>query len=272
MATTTPAAKIDRQTTTPFLLKLFYRQSAFHRLEEFSPYAHSPPPPHLQIYTWPSCTLRELTHLLVTALPSLLPSPAIGTRLSFRLIFPDTKGAAMAATGGGRGADNGNVPPGRYLSKGLGSVIIGGGGPGVEEDDVELPTSRAAAAAALDRLEGDADKTLADARFVIGDYVSCCILPPGPDGSVATGPPPVPASRGYGPPPSRDYGGRGPGGRENGFGDRYGGGGYGRRGPGPRYDGGRMGGGVPIGEWRRGEIPRGEPAPYGRGRGRPRPY
>ncbi|KAK8182849.1 Sin3 associated polypeptide p18-domain-containing protein [Phyllosticta citribraziliensis] len=246
---------IDRQTTTPFLLKLFYRQSAFHRLEEFSPYANSPPPPHLQIYTWPSCTLRELTHLLVTALPSLLPSPAIGTRLSFRLIFPDTKGAAMAATGGGRGADNGNVPPGRYLSKELGSVIIGGGGPGVEEDDVVPPTSRAAAA--LDRLEGDADKTLADARFVIGDYVSCCILPPGPDGSVATGPPPVPASRGYGPPPSREYGGRG---RENGFGDRYGAGGYGRRGPGPR------------GEWRRGEIPRGEPAPYGRGRGRPRPY
>ncbi|KAL1637791.1 hypothetical protein SLS56_000346 [Neofusicoccum ribis] len=261
---------VDRQTTTPFLLKLFYRSNAFHRLDEFSPHSSAPSPPHLQIYTWPTCSLRELTHLLVSALPSLLPDPAIGTRLSFRLIFPDTRGAASARDTG----------PGRYLSKELGSVIVGGGGPGVEEDD----DGDAAAPAttngrgALDKLEGDADKTLADARFVIGDYVSCCILPPGADGSVATGPPP--ASR-Y--PSARDYGmGRGgpPPPRENGYGDRSYGGGYGRRGGGPRYEGGGRlgggGGGVPLGEWRRGEIPSGGPPPGGYGRGRggrgPRPY
>ncbi|GME48454.1 Sin3-associated polypeptide sap18 [Neofusicoccum parvum] len=267
------APKVDRQTTTPFLLKLFYRSNAFHRLDEFSPHSSAPSPPHLQIYTWPTCSLRELTHLLVSALPSLLPDPAIGTRLSFRLIFPDTRGAASARDTG----------PGRYLSKELGSVIVGGGGPGVEEDDDGDGAAAAPATTngrgALDKLEGDADKTLADARFVIGDYVSCCILPPGADGSVATGPPP--ASR-Y--PSARDYGmGRGgpPPPRENGYGDRSYGGGYGRRGGGPRYEGGGRlggggGGGVPLGEWRRGEIPSGGPPPGGYGRGRggrgPRPY
>ncbi|KAB2569238.1 Histone deacetylase complex subunit SAP18 [Lasiodiplodia hormozganensis] len=271
-------AKVDRQTTTPFLLKLFYRSNAFHRLDEFSPHSSAPPPPHLQIYTWPTCSLRELTHLLVSALPSLLPDPAIGTRLAFRLIFPDTRsggggGGAAGAGGGGPGG------PGRYLSKELGSVIVGGGGPGVDDDDAAAPAATTTATngrGALDRLEGDADKTLADARFVIGDYVSCCILPPGADGSVATGPPP--ASR-Y--PASRDYGMSrgGPPPRENGYGDRSYGGGYGRRGGGPRYEGGGRlggGGGVPPGEWRRGEIPSGGPPSGGYGRGRggrgPRPY
>ncbi|KAL1634409.1 hypothetical protein SLS58_010697 [Diplodia intermedia] len=196
------AAKVDRQTTTPFLLKLFYRSNAFHRLDEFSPHSSAPPPPHLQIYTWPTCSLRELTHLLVSALPSLLPDPAIGTRLAFRLIFPDTRSGGGGGGGGGPGGPGGGGPggPGRYLSKELGSVVVGGGGPGVDEDDAATaaatttttPTAPAnGRGGALDKLEGDADKTLADARFVIGDYVSCCILPPGADGSVAAGPPPA---------------------------------------------------------------------------------
>ncbi|KAF2143479.1 uncharacterized protein K452DRAFT_325994 [Aplosporella prunicola CBS 121167] len=239
-------SKYDRQTTTPFLLKLFYRTNSFHRLEEFSPYASSPPP-HLQIYTWPTCTLRELTHLLVSALPSVVPSPAIGTRLAFKLIFPDARDAAS-------GRDNG---PARYVSKDLGSVVIGAGGPGVDDE--------ANGRSELDRLEGDADKTLHAARFIIGDYVSCAIFPPLSDGSVAPPPPRERYSR------AGEFGmSRGGGGppRENGYG-----GGYGRRGGG-RYDGpGRLGsGGVPSGEWRRGEVPSGGPGGYGRGRGRGRPY
>lgn len=258
------AAKVDRQTTTPFLLKLFYRSNAFHRLDEFSP--HHAAPPHLQIYTWPTCSLRELTHLLVSALPSLLPDPAIGTRLAFRLIFPDTRSAGGDAASG----------PGRYLSKELGSVVVGGGGPGVTTDDEnheddDNAASNGRGGALLDKLEGDADKTLADARFVIGDYVSCCILPPGADGSVAAGPPPPAGRYGMGrggPPPPR----------ENGYGDRAYGGGYGRRGGGSRFEGGGRlgGGGVPLGEWRRGEVPTGGPPQGGYGRGRggrgSRPY
>lgn len=229
------------------------------RLEEFSPHSSSPPPPHLQIYTWPTCTLSELTSLLLTALPSLLPTPAVGTRLAFRLIFPDTRESARPG-------------PGRYLHKDLGSVVVGAGGPGVRGEDGGDGDNATAPSAAARDLEGDAEKSLQGARFVIGDYISCAILPPLADGGVAALPAPTSGfagrSGGYG--PSRA--GLGP--RENGYGPSpsHSGGGYGR----PR--GGRMGyesrgGGVPAGEWRRGEIPSGPPTGvYGRGRGRGRPY
>lgn len=121
------------------------------------------------------------------------------------------------------------------------------------------------------RLEGDPEKTLRDARFVIGDFISVAVLPPGPDGSVALG---------YG-----GRGGRGRGGGEfgggGGRGGGYGGGdtgfrgrgrgGFGGGGGGGGFSGvgGRVGdGGVPVGEWRRGErVPEGRGG-YGRGRGR----
>ncbi|PYI23753.1 hypothetical protein BO99DRAFT_439598 [Aspergillus violaceofuscus CBS 115571] len=213
---------MSRQTTTPFHLKLFYRQSTYHPLSDFSPApagsAHpgdrttttprgSLPAHHLQIYTWPTCSLRELAHLLTSTLPHLLPEVPIGTRLSFRLIYPDTKGAAMNLGDHGRG---------RYLAKEMGSVVIaprgyedaddvdgdgagdhqeekrdgeGGGGPG--------PRARAAAAGAFRMSGADAEKTLQDFRFVIGDYVDCAIVPPLEDGSVAP-PPPVGAGGGGG--------------------------------------------------------------------------
>ncbi|KAI5310266.1 hypothetical protein KEM55_009235 [Ascosphaera atra] len=189
--------QIDRQTTVPFHLKLFYSQNTFHPLSDFpTPNPGSdyvpPLPPHIQIYTWQSCTLRELATLLTSAIPSLLPEPAVGTRVSFRLIYPDTKGAIMA------GPDS----KGRYLSKDLGSVIIGASSDGEEEDaeqghegsrereeeEEEKPRARKNG-----RIVGeDADRTLQDMRFVIGDYVDCAIQAPLADGSVA---PPLPMPR-----------------------------------------------------------------------------
>ncbi|KAL4934086.1 SAP18 family protein [Aspergillus undulatus] len=256
-----PKPKIDRQSTTPFHLKLFYRQNAYHNLSDFAPNisshssssgsfggplsgpnsirARSPPPQpptaanlpaHLQIYTWQSCTLRELSQLLTSSLPSMLPDPPIGTRLCFRLIYPDTKGAAIM----------GPDARGRYLSKELGSVIIG-----PRESVEEQESSRngpSGSGRGPFRLQGnDAEKTLQEARFVIGDYVDCAILPPLEDGSVA------PAIAG-------GSGGRGLGGgigggmrafRDNGFGGGRGGRGGGR--------GGLGGERIPPGDWRRGE-------------------
>lgn len=155
-------------------------------------------------------------------------------------------------------------------------MVIGG-----QNEDIEMAID---GAAGLGKLEGDAEKTLADARFVIGDYISCAIFPPLPDGSVA---PLSQADRGYpiggrfGGPREGGYSRGGHGGRtENGFG---GGGGYGA----PRGGFGGRGGGrggygaergfgapnVPVGEWRRGErIPDGPGGGFGRGRGRGRPY
>jgi len=143
-------------------------------------------------------------------------------------------------------------------------VVIGGDGPGVLPPETERVVTSGPMAG---RLEGEPEKTLQDARFVIGDYITCAILAPNADGEVVGPPLPVMGGR------MRAFGGPSP--RENGFGGR--GGGFGGAGPRGGMRGGAgfrgMAEGVPSGEWRRGErIP--EPARGGYGRGPPRrgPY
>ncbi|KAH8890899.1 hypothetical protein GQ53DRAFT_866516 [Thozetella sp. PMI_491] len=138
----------------PFLLRLFYRTGAFHRPDEFTTTSHLPK--HISVYTWPSCTLAELSHHLAAASPPLLPDPAVGTRLSFRLIFADTRG-------------NANQPP-KYTVKDLGSLVIGGSGLGITDSEDEEAQEAPG--------DGDAFKTLGDSKLVVGDYVSVAILPP----------------------------------------------------------------------------------------------
>lgn len=208
-------------------------------------------PPHLQIYTWQSCTVSELTHLLITALPSLLPSEYAGTRIAYRLIFPDMNAPSRPGT----------LP--RYIARDLGSVVVGATGVdslsndlgdrgGVKEEEKEQDEEKTAenAKEALKQLTGELSKTLLDARFVIGDYISAAILPPLADGSVQDVPPPPAGPSARGPPPREPmngYGGRG------GDFDRFGGGRGGRGGG--RFEERRGGGAFPQGEWRRGEAP-----------------
>jgi len=135
------------------------------------------------------------------------------------------------------------------MTKDLGSIVIGQGGPGVE-DVLEGP------------LEGDSEKTLQDARFVIGDFVCCAILPPLDGGGVA---PPIVGGSGGGRGGYGFTGGRGGGdfGRLQ-RGDMGGGGGFRGGGRGGRGGFGQQS--VPMGEWRRGErLPEGPAG--GRGRG-----
>ncbi|SPQ22490.1 3bd10383-4447-418e-85be-28c76e42f17e [Thermothielavioides terrestris] len=145
-------AELRRDESPPFLVKLFYRTGAFHRPDEFNTPSL---PPHLSIHTWKNCTLTELSHHMVDASPRILPDPAVGTRLAFRLIYADTR-------------DRMDRPP-RYVVKDLGSVVLGAGGPGAGPDE-GVPADEPG--------EGDGAKTLADARFMTGDYISCAILPP----------------------------------------------------------------------------------------------
>ncbi|KAJ5819020.1 Sin3 associated polypeptide p18 [Penicillium riverlandense] len=272
-----PKPAINRQTTTPFHLKLFYRQNNFHPLSDYSISAPpprrgpggplsgpnairapSPPlpaataaplPPHLEIYTWQSCTLRELSQLLTSALPSLLPDPPVGTRLCFRLIYPDAKAAAIG------GPDT----RGRYLSRDLGSVVVGPrDSPYRGEEDADEKQEARPRPGPLRFQGSEADRALLDVRFIIGDYVECAILPPLEDGSVA---PPVRGASG----PSQAGGGMRAF-QENGFGGRRGRGGGGpsrvdRGGP-PNF---------PAGDWKRGErLPEGGRG--GRRRGGWAPY
>ncbi|XP_044717532.1 sin3 associated polypeptide p18 (SAP18) domain-containing protein [Hirsutella rhossiliensis] len=154
----------DGDLPAPFLVHLVYRTSAFHRPDEFTPTSL---PPHVSFYTWPHCTLSELAMELAASKPSALPYPAIGTRLAFQLVYPDLRGAPPV---------NDTSP--RYAVKDLGSIVIGQGGPGAE-------TSGFGDSVSASRGEQDIGRTLGDARFVVGDYVSCAILPPLSDGSVA---------------------------------------------------------------------------------------
>jgi len=135
-------------------------------------------------------------------------------------------------------------------------VVIGDGGPGILPSEEEAATVSGGQMAGP--LEGEPEKTLQDARFVIGDYVSCAVLPPMENGGVAP-PPSGPARGGFG--AGRGDFGRGGsmGPRENGYG--------GFRGRGGQRGRGDFGGGfVPTGEWRRGErVPDGPSG--GRGRG-----
>ena len=257
-----PKPAINRQTTTPFHLKLFYRVSNFHPLSDYSipapprrgggpvsgpnairapsPPAAAPLPPHLEIYTWQSCTLRELSQLLTSALPSLLPDPPVGTRLCFRLIYPDARGAAIM----------GPDARGRYVSKDLGSVIVAPRDSAHYADEED--TADARPRPGPPRFQGsEADKALQDARFIVGDYIECAILPPLDDGSVA------PALRGGSGPPQMGGGGGGMRAfRENG---------YGRPGRGGPRGGDRGPPSLPVGDWKRGErLPEGG----GRGGGR----
>ncbi|KAJ4398856.1 hypothetical protein N0V91_009907 [Didymella pomorum] len=176
-------------------------------------------------------------------MPSLLPQPYAGARIAFRLVYPDIQGSSRPGA------------QGRYISRDIGSVIVGAR---AVNDDVEMGDSDGAMVAeALKQLNGDPDKTLGDAKFLIGDYVTCAVLPPLPDGSVPAAPPPV-SGPGRGAPGG--YGGRG----DFGFGRGGRGGRYDDRRP---FDDRRPSGGVPSGEWRRGEAPPEREPGYGRGRG-----
>ncbi|KAK4085565.1 uncharacterized protein Triagg1_555 [Trichoderma aggressivum f. europaeum] len=131
--------------TSPFLVRLFHRTGSFHRPEEFA----SPSlPSHVSIYTWSTCTLYELALELAAAKPSALPSPTIGTRLSFQLVCPDLRGTSTVNTG----------QP-KFAVKELGSIVIGEGYPGAENPDEADPD-------VMMRDDNGKDKTLADWRFV----------------------------------------------------------------------------------------------------------
>ena len=215
-----------------------YSLTSVSRPEEFSNLDKVPQ--HITLYTWPNCTLTELAHHLADSDQSPLPSPAVGARLSFRLIFADTRRSAGA----------------KFTSQDLGSIVLGSEG-GSSDDNGASTGGRA-----FDTSKAGS-KTLADAKFIVGDFISVAIQPTG-EGATGISPTSGRFPRGLSagdatspmgvlPPPRRDNflsgrdnargrgrGGpiRGPGGGRN---DRR------------FFDKDRSWEGVPHGEWKRGE-------------------
>ncbi|KIW05083.1 uncharacterized protein PV09_04231 [Verruconis gallopava] len=199
---------MDRNAVAPFLVKLFYKEGGHNRVDAFHPI--EPTPPYIEIYTWLTTTLDELAHEVTERLKRILPDPVIGTRLDFELVFPDMRSQPR---GDGYGS---------YQKKPLGSVIVGAGGPGVPVGDGAVQRGSYVAS--------DESKTLADAKFVIGDYIDCAFYPPLANGDIAI--------------PQRGVMGRHGPPRENG---------YWSVSMGSRRGGRSIGSGLPAGEWRRGD-------------------
>lgn len=223
----------------------------------------------MPVYALPSYTLSELTHHLAAAQnPAILPDVCIGTRIAFRHVYENARHAAVEGQGNGNGRLEGmggisSAP--RFIIKDIGSVVIGGGGPGAPTTSLEamddyvipseLPTDEDGHIMSTGHSSGDdGNTTLADARIAPGEYLSCAILPPLANGCVApassarsgrgSGIGEAPASRMPPPPPSGASAARSMDSR------------YGRRDR-DTYQGGGSGPsnrGVPSGGWRRGDA------------------
>jgi len=191
--------EIDREKVCPLLLRVFCANSRHNNLSDYN--RGKVPPNELQIYTWMDATLRELTSLVREVNPE---SRKKGTYFDFAVISPQN----------GRGM---NAPNGvfcHYASRDIGTTVSGTKGM-------------------------DDNKTLTQARFVIGDYVDIAITPPNPGGGGRAhrldriGDPRDRDHRGgFGDGPRRGGGGFGDRGGGGGFGDRGDGGGFGNRGRG----------------------------------------
>ncbi|KAI9147965.1 Histone deacetylase complex subunit SAP18 [Paramyrothecium foliicola] len=136
----------------PFLVKLFHRNGQYYRHTSPEEFASSSLPAHISIYARLDCTLKELALELATVEPSILPSPSIGTRLAFQLVCPDLRATSAIN----------NAQP-RFAVKELGSIVIGQGSLAAEDlGEAEIPVTA----------DKDNGKTLREAHFVVGDYVS----------------------------------------------------------------------------------------------------
>ncbi|GAA6041770.1 hypothetical protein JCM8097_008325 [Rhodosporidiobolus ruineniae] len=155
--------KVDREKTCPSLLRVFVKPNAHHPDTDFSTTSLPTQDEH-QLYTWRDTTLREILLLLRDAAPALRAAPL--ARYSLRLVFWD--------------ADHD-----RFTSEELAVIAA--------KDLLTPPGSSAAAASRGVYTNPRLDRTLADAKFVVGDLLDVAYLgasvevapavpPPGPVG------------------------------------------------------------------------------------------
>ena len=156
----------------------------------------------VNIYARMSDTLVDLTLSVASEAPHMLPMPAPGTHLVFQLVYhmpPSNSHDGLQNTSGRKSL--------RYRVEDLGSVIIGGSHTGGmqtlkprqdnESDDDMEEADADSDADCMDqdngmnisqKRQGESRKqrTLSDAKFVIGDRIIVAILAPRKDGSVAS--------------------------------------------------------------------------------------
>merc|ERR1711966_8421 len=96
-----PRVIVDRTKVCPFLLRVFPKENEFNRMDELA--RARLPQNELQIYTWMSETLRNLTYLIKS---QLAPFRAKDTQFYFGAAYPDNRGnytmRDLGMTQGGR--------------------------------------------------------------------------------------------------------------------------------------------------------------------------
>ncbi|KAK9717137.1 hypothetical protein K7432_006412 [Basidiobolus ranarum] len=118
---------VDREKTTPFLVRLFCKAGEHHRIKDYD-LEKTPVTDEIQLYAWKDTTLKELTMLLKEHNPEYVRRD---TRFSFKIIYQDNL-------------------RGRFIPKDIGSVLNS-------------------------RKSPEEEKTLDEARFVIGDYLDVAV-------------------------------------------------------------------------------------------------
>ncbi|ORY08136.1 SAP18-domain-containing protein [Basidiobolus meristosporus CBS 931.73] len=118
---------IEREKTTPFLVRVFCKAGEHHRIKDFD-FDKSPVEDEVQLYAWKDTTLKELSMLLKQNHPEY---ERRDTKFSFRIIYQDNL-------------------RGRFIPKDIGAVLNS-------------------------RKSPEEEKTLDEARFVIGDYLDVAI-------------------------------------------------------------------------------------------------
>ncbi|KAL2124358.1 hypothetical protein VTJ04DRAFT_723 [Mycothermus thermophilus] len=173
---------LNRDKTAPFLVRVFYRTNAFHRPQEFLP--RQPLPPHLTIYTWPDCTLSELSDLIVSfarSSSSILPTPAVGTRLAFSVISPPSVERSTPARFLGSvvlGAGSGSSRSSSSSNNSSSGTVDGGARP---LSDHQNDNGSRQEAESVKEDDEEENLTLAPPQFLHDRHILCCaIFPPDP--------------------------------------------------------------------------------------------
>ncbi|GAA5990742.1 hypothetical protein JCM10908_003215 [Rhodotorula pacifica] len=144
--------RVDRVKTCPSLLRVFVKAGAHHADTEFST-THLPTRDERQVYTWRDSTLREILNLVRDADPALRASTQPLARFSVRIVYWDAN------------AD-------RYTSQEI-AVIQ-------NRDLLQSPPSGGPArqGSNLSSSNPRLDRTLADAKLVVGDFLDIAYIAP----------------------------------------------------------------------------------------------
>ncbi|SCV72486.1 BQ2448_4023 [Microbotryum intermedium] len=154
-----PTPKVKRSSTTPSLLRVFVSRTLQHHDEALFSSLDGPGPARsilqdeYQLYVWRDSTLKELVHALSSSFT--LPTSPPNLRYSFKLVYYDTQSS-------------------RHRAKPIGSLT---------NRDIFHSTKSTTGTA-------PGDKTLHEATWVVGDYISIALQPTlgggGPSSSLST--------------------------------------------------------------------------------------